>query len=218
MKTLISPKPSSNTNKRGKKVTPNQQYEVPAWNQIYDMLLDLTQKIISANFAPDMIVAVSRGGLVPARILSDLLEIKELATLKIEFYTAINQTLDHPIITHALSAPVSAKRVLIVDDISDTGKSLQLATEHTLKLGAKEAKTATIYTKPTSTFPSDFFVKQTSSWVIFPWDAKETLRKIIQNQPSKRVVNQEIAKVIKSGLPKALAEKYLVSMQKEAKQ
>jgi uncharacterized protein len=199
-------------------VTAPQQYEVPAWNQIYDMLLDLTTKINKANFNPDMIVAVSRGGLIPVRILSDLLEIKEIATLKIEFYTGINQTANQPTITQDLSAPVAAKRVLIVDDISDTGKSLKLATEHTLKQNPKEVKTATIYAKPTSTFLPDFFIKQTGSWVIFPWDAKETIRKILQNQNSKRALNQEIAKIIKSGLPKALAEKYLASMHTEAKE
>jgi uncharacterized protein len=196
-------------------VVPNKEYEVPTLNQIYDMLLNQTQKIVKTNFIPDLIVAVSRGGLVPARILLDLLEVQDLATIRVEFYIGINKTREQPIITQSLSVSVTAKKVLIVDDISDTGKSLKLVTEHILTQGAKEAKTATIYAKPASTFTPDYFEKQTSSWVIFPWDAKETIRKIFQNQKGKRALNKEIAQVIKAGLPKRLAEKLLIDMQQE---
>ena len=193
----------------------NQEYQVPTWNQIYDMLLNQTQKINKAHFNPDIIVAVSRGGLVPARILSDLLEVQNLASIRVEFYVGINKTREQPIITQSLSASVTAKKVLIVDDISDTGKSLKLVTEQILTQGAKEAQTATIYAKPASTFTPDYFEKQTCSWVIFPWDAKETLRKIFQKQNGKRALNKEIAQVIKAGLPKPLAEKLLIDMQKD---
>ena len=193
----------------------NQEYQVPTWNQIYDLLLNQTQKINKAHFNPDIIVAVSRGGLVPARILSDLLEVQNLASIRVEFYVGINKTREQPIITQSLSAPVTAKKVLIVDDISDTGKSLKLVTEHILTQGAKAAQTATIYAKPASTFTPDYFEKQTCSWVIFPWDAKETLRKIFQKQNGKRALNKEIAQVIKAGLPKPLAEKLLIDMQKD---
>jgi hypoxanthine phosphoribosyltransferase len=179
------------------------------------MLLNQTQKINKANFNPDIIVAVSRGGLAPARILSDLLEVQNLAIIRVEFYLGINKTREQPIITQSLSAPVTAKKVLIVDDISDTGKSLKLVTEHILTQGAKEAKTATIYAKPESTFTPDYFEKQTSSWVIFPWDAKETIRKIFQKQNGKRALNKEISQVIKAGLPKPLAEKLLIDIQQE---
>lgn len=193
----------------------NTQYEVPTWNQIYDLLLNQAQKIQKDNFKPDIIVGVSRGGLVPARILSDLLETPDLATIRIEFYLDIEQTRKEPILTQNLTMPVTAKKVLIADDIADTGKSLKLAKQHILQQGAKEAKTATIYAKPQSATTPDYFEKETSRWVVFPWDAKETVKKITEKQLGKRALNKEIAKLVKAGLPKNLSEKFLEDMQQE---
>jgi uncharacterized protein len=194
-------------------LAPNIDYEVPTWNQIYDMLLDIAQKIQSQNYLPDIIVGISRGGLVPARILTDLLETPQLAFIQVEFYTDIQQTLQKPILKQTLTTQVSFKKALIVDDIADTGESLKLAKTHLQQQSASQVKTATLYQKPQSTITPDFYEKQTTSWVVFPWEPKETLRKIIQKQQGKRALNQEVAKLIKAGLPKQLAEKLLRDMQ-----
>jgi hypoxanthine phosphoribosyltransferase len=146
---------------------------------------------------------------VPARILTDLLETPVLATIQIEFYTGINQTLQEPALKQPLTAQVTGKKMLLVDDIVDSGKSLNLTKTHLQTQGALEIKTATLYQKPQSTETPDFCEKQTTSWVVFPWETKETLRKIIQRQQGKRALNQEVAKLVKAGLPKHLAEKLL---------
>jgi hypoxanthine phosphoribosyltransferase len=194
-------------------VPPNTQYEVPTWNQIYDMLLNQTQKIHSDNYKPDIIIGIARGGLIPARILSDLLETPELATIQIEFYIDIAQTKQEPTLKQSLTTQITNKKTLLVDDISDTGKSLQLAKNHLTQQGAKEIKTVTLYAKPQTITKPDYYEKQTSKWLVFPWDAKETVRKIIQKQEGKRTTNKEIAKLVKAGLPKQLAEKFLKDMQ-----
>ena len=188
------------------------EYEVPTWNQIYDILLSQTQKIQSQCYRPDMIVGIARGGIVPARILTDLLETPKLGFIQIEFYIDINQTLQEPILKQTITTQVSGKKVLLVDDIADTGESLKLAKNHLQQQGATEIKTATLYQKPQSTTTPDFYERQTSCWVVFPWDSKETLRKIIQKQEGKRALNQEVAKLVKAGLPKQLAEKLLKNM------
>ncbi len=184
-------------------------YEVPTWNQIYDMLLCQAQKIQNQPCKPDIIVAIARGGLVPARILTDLLEIPELGFIQIEFYTDINQTSKEPTLKQTLTAQITHKKVLLVDDIADSGRSLKLAKTLLQQLGAEEIKTATLYRKPQSTVTPDFYEKQTTNWVVFPWDTKETLRKIKQKQQGKRSLNQEVSKLVKAGLPKKLAEKLL---------
>jgi uncharacterized protein len=194
-------------------VASNIQYEIPTWNQIYDMLLSQGQEIEAALYKPDVVVAIARGGLVPGRILTDLLEVPQLATIQIEFYVGIAETKSEPTLKQALTVPVEGKRVLLVDDIADTGRSLQLAKSYLQGQGAQEIKTATLYYKPQSATKPDFFEKQTGCWVIFPWDIKETLRKIVQKQAGKRQVNQEIAKIVKAGLPKQLADKLLACMQ-----
>ena len=91
----------------------NIDYEVPTWNQIYDMLLSQAQKIQSQNFHPDIILGVARGGLMPARILTDLLETPELGFVQIEFYTNINQTLDEPNLKQSLTTNGNRQKSVI---------------------------------------------------------------------------------------------------------
>jgi hypoxanthine phosphoribosyltransferase len=195
-----------------KALASNIDYEVPTWNQIYEMLLCQAQKIKTQNYKPDLIVAIARGGVVPARILSDLLETPNLSFMQIEFYINISQTLQEPILKQTLTTNVTGKKILLIDDISDTGKSLKLAKTHLQHQGAIEIKIATLYEKPQSVTTPDFYEKQTNNWVVFPWDIKETLRKIIHSPLGKRILNQELAKLVKAGLPKQLAEKLIKDM------
>jgi uncharacterized protein len=136
-----------------------------------------------------------------------LLNVPQIAVIGVAFYVGINKTREKPVITQALSLPVAEKRVLLVDDVSDTGQSLKLATQQVLSQNVKELKTATLYIKPTSTFTPDFFEKETCSWIIFPWDAKETIQKIKAQNSSQLKV--EVAKAVKAGLSEALVKKFL---------
>jgi Predicted phosphoribosyltransferases len=190
----------------------NVDYEVPTWNQIYEMLFCQAQKIKTQNYRPELIVAIARGGLVPARILSDLLENPNLNFIQIEFYTNINLTLQQPILKQTFTTKVAGKKMLLIDDISDSGKSLRFAKNHLQQQGAIEIKTATLYQKKQSISTPDFYEEQTTNWVVFPWDTIETLRKIIQRPLGKRSLNQEVAKLVKAGLPKQLSEKLLKDM------
>ncbi len=195
----------------------NVEYEVPTWNQINDMLLAQAQKIQNQQFQPDIIIGIAKGGIIPARILSDLIETPQLAALQIAFYLDIAQPTLEPILKQPLTVDVKNKKTLIVDDIADTGKSLKLAQTHIHEQGAMETKTATLYFKPQSITKPDFYERQTNNWVVFPWEIKETLQKITQKFEGKRVANQEIAKLVKAGLPKQIAEKLLKTIQKDSR-
>jgi uncharacterized protein len=194
---------------RKKLLVANVEYEVPTWNQIYDMLLCQAQKIKNQPYKPDTIVGIAKGGIIPARILTDLLENPELSYIQLEFYTDINQTLQEPALKQTLTVQVTGKKVLIVDDIADSGKSLKLAKTYLKQQGALEIKTAVLYKKPQSITTPDFCEKSTNNWIVFPWETKETIRKIIQRKLGKRALNQEVAKLVKAGLPKQLSEKLL---------
>lgn len=187
-------------------------FEVPTWSQIFDMLFSQVQKIQKHSYKPDVIIGIAKGGLISARILSDLLETPQLEIVQIEFYTDINQTQVKPVLKQPLNKNLSGKKALIVDDIADSGESLKLAQTHLQEQGAKEIKTATLFKKPFSTVIPDFYEKQTSHWVVFPWETKETLRKIIQKNQGKRALNKEVSKLVKAGLPKQLAERLLRDM------
>ena len=189
----------------------NTQYEVPTWIQIYDMLLAQAQKIQSAGYKPDIIVGIARGGLVPSRILADLLETRDFAIITIEYYVGIAQTKHEPVLKQCLHTQLTDKKVLLVDDVSDGGRSLQLAKKHLEQQCAKEIKIATIYCKPGTITMPDYFEKETSHWIVFPWEAKETMAKIMQKAEGKRAAGKEIANLVKAGLPRQLAEKLLNS-------
>lgn len=155
-------------------------YAAPSWDRVYEMLMDMALQIRKSGFNPDIIVGVSRGGWAPGRILSDLLENTHTVNLKIEFYVGIGKTAGKPIVTQPIGEDISGKRVLVVDDVSDTGKSLKVAMEHMLEKGAAGVKTATIYFKPHSTFKPDFFADSTANWIIFPWERLEVTKLLIQ--------------------------------------
>jgi hypoxanthine phosphoribosyltransferase len=191
------------------------EFEVPNWNQIYAMLLSQAEKILQSGFKPDIGVGITKGGWIPARVLSDLLEIPELASLGVEFYLGVAETRDDPVLTQRVSAVVSGKEVLLVDDVADTGKSLKLAKEHVLQQGAAEVRIATLYYKPLSVTKPDYYEKETRRWVVFPWETKETIRKIVEKYRHKNVINVETAKLVKAGLPKQLAERILKEVSEE---
>ncbi|MCS7125263.1 MAG: phosphoribosyltransferase [Candidatus Bathyarchaeota archaeon] len=188
----------------------NVEFEVPTWSQIYRMLMRIAEKIRQDNFKPDVIVGVSRGGWPPARVLSDLLENPNLANVKVEFYVGVAETKGEPALTQPVSVKVANKKVLVVDEVADTGKSLQLIKEHLKAEGASDVRIATVYLKPWSIVKPDYYAKETSCWIVFPWEVKETLRKIVQKCKEKgRPLEEEIEKLVRAGLPRKLVEKFL---------
>jgi len=191
------------------------KFEIPTWEYIYELLLNLADQIRRANFRPDIIVGVSRGGWPPARILSDLLENPELANVKAEFYLSVAETKGEPVITQPVSVSVKSKRVLVVDDVADTGKSLALVREHLKEQDAKEVKIATIYYKPWSIVTPDWFEKKTSHWIIFPWERKETVRRILEKcKKHGKTVEEAKETLIKYGFDRKLAEKFIQEISK----
>jgi hypothetical protein len=192
------------------------KFEVPTWNQIYKMLLSQAEKIRKSGFKPAVIIAISRGGWLPARVLSDLLETPSLANVSVEYYLSIAETKNEPILTQGVLVAVTDKKVLIADDVADTGKSLKLVKEHILQQGAKEARTATVYYKPWSVVKPDYYARETRLWIVFPWEIKETIRRIIEKHRDKAAsIKEETAKLVKAGLPKQLVERFLKEMFEE---
>lgn len=189
---------------------PNERFEIPTWREIYAMLLELAQKIRKDKFSPDVIVGISRGGWIPARILSDLLEHPEIANVKAEFYLGVAETTKEPVITQTVSTNVKDKKVFLVDDVSDTGKSLRLVKDYLLEQGAKALKIATLYYKPWSITKPDYYEKTTQDWIIFPWERKEALRRVIEKfQKNGKTIDEARQALMKSGFDQELAKQFI---------
>ena len=153
------------------------KFETVDWEQVYGLLLELADKIKEMGFKPDVIVGVSRGGWLPARVLSDLLDNPTLANIRVGFYVDVYKTVSEPVITQQVSVSVKDIQVLVVDDITDTGKSLQLVWEN-LMTEAKDVKSVTLYHKAWSCFTPDLYARETDAWIIFPWEYYETVKKV----------------------------------------
>ena len=67
-----------------------------------------------------------------------------------------------------------------MDDVSDQGDSLMAMVDLLQRDGAAQVKTATIHFKPWSKLKPDFFVVETDSWIIYPWELYESIRLILE--------------------------------------
>jgi hypoxanthine phosphoribosyltransferase len=128
------------------------------------------------------------------------LENPQIANVKAEFYLGVNETKSEPVVTQPVSVSVRGKKLLVVDDVADTGKSICLVKSHLRESGAKEVRIVTLYYKPWSIITPDYYEKETSHWIIFPWERRETVRNVIEKfQKHGKTVEEAKEKLIKSG-------------------
>ncbi|MEM2851359.1 MAG: phosphoribosyltransferase [Candidatus Bathyarchaeia archaeon] len=173
-------------------------------------MIELADEIKKNGFKPDIIVGVARGGWPPARILSDFLNNPNIANIKVEFYMDVYKTVEAPVITQPISVPVDGKRILVVDDVADSGKSLKMVRETLLENGATDVKIATIYYKPWSIVKPDFYAKTTEAWIIFPWERYETIKKLGEKLKNEGKTLSEIeAELIKIGLQPIIVKRFV---------
>lgn len=146
------------------------------------MSRELANKIYTAGFEPDIIIAIGRGGFVPARIVSDYLLFRDLTTIKIEHW-GVAATLDKQAhIRFGLSTDISGIKVLVVDDITDTGDTLIEAVKYINEQGPAEVRTAVLQHKTCSSYVPDFFVHRIVKWrwIIYPWAVFEDLSGFVE--------------------------------------
>ena len=125
--------------------------EILTWSGFGDATRALSRAITRDGFAPEVVVAIARGGLLPAGAIAYGLGVKSCGALNVEFYTGIGTVLEAP----ALLPPdldlgyLPGKRVLLVDDVADSGRTLALAVQMLMDAGA-QVRSVCIYTKPGS--------------------------------------------------------------------
>jgi hypoxanthine phosphoribosyltransferase len=144
-----------------------------SWGELEEMCRLLSLRIRRSRYKPDCIIGIARGGWVPARLLSDFLANKHLGSMRVEFYVRAGVRLPRPVIRQKPSISVKGKRVLLVDDVSDSGRSLEVAKAHLARRGAREVRVATLHKKPGTVFEPDYYVGKTSAWIMYPWEKNE---------------------------------------------
>jgi uncharacterized protein len=148
-----------------------------SWDDSYALAEKVAEKISSDGYVPDHIIGITRGGWVPSVMLSDLLGVKDLLSMRIEHWGVTAEKDAKAVLKYPLPTDLSGKKIILVDDLTDTGDSIALALEEIKKHGAKEVRTATLIHKKQSRIEPDYYAEKTGTWewVILPWNINEDL-------------------------------------------
>ena len=147
--------------------------EVMTWSDMGVASRALAQTVHDDGYRPDIILAIARGGLLLAAALGYALEVKNLFTMNVEFYTGMDARLPVPMILPPVPELVDLQeaQLLIADDVADTGATLELVRDFCEgKVG--EVRTAVLYEKPRSIVKCDYVWRRTDRWIDFPWSSE----------------------------------------------
>ena len=185
------------------------------WEEIVDWCLKLRSSIVG-KYNPDAIIGLSRGGLVPARLLSDYLWIKDLFSVKTEHWGITASKDGEAKITADSSLPVRGKNVLIVDDITDTGSSMKLAVDTIKKFEPASIKTSTMLHIEHSAFVPDYYASSVSAkewtWFIFPWNVYEDVLNLTGKVLQAPMNDKDLSASLKENFGLELDEVYLAEL------
>ena len=155
---------------------------VTNWEYIYGLCRDVSDQVKVAEFEPDVVVALARGGWFAGRCICDFLGLDDLTSLKMEHYVGTGLKADEPQIRYPMpDGSVEDKNVLIVDDIADTGGSIERAYEYVDERGAADVRTGTLQLLQTSEFEPDFVGERLDqwAWIVYPWNFIEDMNDLI---------------------------------------
>jgi hypoxanthine phosphoribosyltransferase len=151
--------------------------ELVTWEEQYRLARVLAGKIRSSGFRPDIVIAIGRGGYVPARILCDLLLLSRLTSVKAEHWGTPAEKGERAVIRFPLCTDIQGDRALIVDDVTDTGDTIEAVLDYVKDLGPAEVRTAVLQHKEVSGFVPDYFAEVCPvwRWIVYPWALHEDL-------------------------------------------
>jgi hypoxanthine phosphoribosyltransferase len=172
--------------------------ELISWATVNSLSHVLAVKIRKTRYRPDIVVAIARGGYVPARLLCDSLNLTDLSSFRIAHYIEGSQKQQKALLVESLCRDLSGKNVLLVDDVSDTGDTLELARNHLAEHGAETIRIAVLHHKQTSTVEPDYFAHRVIKWrwIIYPWAVTEDVTGFIERMPHRPADAGEAVKLL----------------------
>lgn len=160
------------------------------WDEVEEWSKTLSDKIRNSGWQPDIIVAISRGGYVPARLVCDRLVVGELVSLQVTHWPSAAQMAKEAGVKYPLNYDMAHKKVLIVDDIADTGESIIIAKDHLwTSCRPDEVRVATLqWLSESSKVRPDFYTEEVKGWVWYqyPWTRLEDVIGFV-----KRIITEE---------------------------
>ena len=144
-----------------------------SWDDVGTAARAIAKHIHDDGWRPDIVLAIARGGLLVAGALGYALGVKNTFTLNVEFYTGVDERLPMPVLLPPVPdlVDLGEARVLVADDVADTGQTLALVKD--LVVGkVAEVRTAVLYEKPWSQVRAEYVWRRTERWITFPWSAQ----------------------------------------------
>lgn len=174
----------------------------PTWNQLGHLCFKLSKQINHQGKSYDRIVVIAKGGLTWSRTLADYLQIADIETIRVKLYRGIGKTFKKPQILQDLKADIKGERILLFDDVADSGQTLEFVEKLLLKKGAKSVDTSALFYKPSSKIIPDFFDHQTDAWIVFPHELREFIEETSKDWLGKGLTKkQTAARFDRLGLP-----------------
>lgn len=149
------------------------------WADVDRWADSLEERVRAAGPLPESLVGLTRGGWVPARLLADRLGVHRVVSLRAQHWGVTATPTGAATVSEGLSGPVKNQRVLVVDDITDTGDSLRLAVDHVRAAGPTHVESAAFLHIAHSTFVPTYYAEEIPrgswAWVVFPWNYWEDI-------------------------------------------
>jgi hypoxanthine phosphoribosyltransferase len=122
----------------------------------------------------DNILVITRGGMVPACLISERANLRNILCAAVMLYEGEEQTLPAPVfVQFPEDRQVEGRRILVVDDVWDSGSTLVAVRDRLRKAGARVDVCVLHYKPARSRFPGDgpdFYAEETNAWIVYPWD------------------------------------------------
>jgi len=154
----------------------NIKFQFVNWVDVVGLCNSIYEKMVADCYKPDIIVGLLRGGIIPARILCDLLgNDVNLFTIDIKLYNGIGERSEKPIIQKFEEDLIRGKKICIVDDVIDSYVTMNAILNH---LSGENIKTATLHCKKSSKIRSDYYgeIVDDDKWLVYEWERHEFAR------------------------------------------
>ena len=161
-----------------------------SWEESVELAKKLAGIVREDRFSPDLVIAIGRGGFVPARVVCDCLLTTQLTSIRVEHWGPAARCGEGALVRFPLSIPVTRMNLLVVDDVTDTGDTLMATVEYLENQDPACIRTGVLHHKDSSRFCPDYFAEPVHEWqwIVYPWAVHEDMTGFMQ-----RVLTEEPA-------------------------
>lgn len=174
----------------------------PTWDQLGHLCFKLSKQINQAGKKYDRIVVIAKGGLTWSRVLADYINIPDIDSIRVKLYRGIGRTFKKPMVIQPLKSDVMGEKILLFDDVADSGQTLKFVKDLLVKQKAQSVDTAALFYKTSSKITPDFFDHQTDAWIVFPHEIREFIEETSKEWLKKGISRKQATeRFLRLGLP-----------------